>query len=281
MRGFWQEPYLSKINSSYDAILDKRSEEIKANIALTMPENIVLKGYKCYSSLEEDGIIEAIFKVINPPNKIFFEIGCGKGLENNSHFLLLNGWKGVWVDGNSSFINQVTSFLKGDTFNSLLVKKCFVTKDNVNDLFKEAYAHFNTAEIDFFSLDIDGNDYHIMKILFDANIFPKVVCVEYNAKWGIHSNVKVKYDPEFVWAGDDYMGVSLGAWRLLFAANNYTLLCCDIAGNNAFFIKNIYTHLFKIYEVEQLFQPARYYLTKRRAGHKNSLKMLKNVLDNS
>lgn len=259
-------------------MLDKRVEDIKANIARTMPDNVVLKGYKCYSALEEDGIIEAIFKKINAPKRVFFEIGCGKGLDNNSHFLVINGWQGVWVDGNSSFINYITSFVGGDTFKNLLVKKCFVTKDNVTQLFTQAYQHFNTNEIDFFSLDIDGNDYHIMQIIFNANIFPKVVCVEYNAKWGIHSTAKVAYDENFVWAGDDYMGVSLGAWVEIFTTNNYTLLSCDVAGNNAFFIRNEFAPLFTIYPVDDLYQPARYYLTRKRSGHRNSLKMLKNTL---
>ena len=278
LRSTWQEPYLRKINGSYDAILDRRTEEIKANIALSMPDNVVLNGYKCYSSLEEDGIIEAIFKRIAAPQKVFIEIGCGRGLENNTHFMLLNNWKGVWVDGNTSFINDITNFLGGATFKNLLVKKCFVTKENIKDLVTGAYVHFNTDEIDFFSLDIDGNDYHIMQILFDAAFFPKVVCVEYNAKWGVHSTVKVSYDADFVWAGDDYMGVSLGAWNEIFNANNYTLLCCDVAGNNAFFIRNEFKPLFTIYPADKLYQPARYYLTKKRSGHKNSLKMLKNIL---
>jgi hypothetical protein len=262
----------------YDAALDSRSEEIKKNIARAMPANLVLQGYKCYSSLEEDGIIEAIFKIINPSQKTFFEIGCGMGLENNSHFLLLNNWKGIWVDGNINFIISITSALGGDTFKNLLVKNCFVTKDNVTPLFQQVYTHFGTTEIDFLSLDIDGNDYHIMEIIFNTGVQPKAVCVEYNAKWGVYSTVKVKYNPEFVWAGDDYMGVSLGAWMQLFTTNNYTLLCCDIAGNNAFFVHNSYAKLFTLYDIRELYQPARYYLTKKRSGHKNTLKMLKDVV---
>ncbi|HXL55193.1 MAG TPA: hypothetical protein VN958_02980, partial [Chitinophagaceae bacterium] len=113
---------------------------------------------------------------------------------------------------------------------------------------------------------------------FNANIFPKVICVEYNAKWGINANVKVNYEPSFVWAGDDYTSVSINTWQTLFATYNYTLLCCDMAGNNAFFIRNDYKHLFTLYSSQQLYQPARYYLTRRRSGHPSTLKMLKDIV---
>jgi hypothetical protein len=277
-RTFLFEPFRVKYYGAHDAVLDKRIEEIKTMIALKMPDNVVLEGYKCFSSLEEDGIIETIFKVIDTNEKIFIEIGCGKGLENNTHFLLLNNWNGMWVDGNKNFINEIVSFLGNDSFKQLLVKHCFVTNENVSKLFVDSYTHFNVKEIDFFSLDIDGNDYHIMESLFKAAMFPKVICVEYNAKWGIDTNLKVKYDPDFVWSGDDYMGVSLGAWTRLFSKYDYTLLCCDLAGNNAFFISNKYKSLFTIYEPAQLYQIARYYLTKKRSGHPSTLKMLKQVL---
>lgn len=280
-RSFFYEPVLQKTNTIHDAVLDKHIVDLKASVAASMPENIVLRGYKCYSSGEEDGIIEAIFKTISPSTQTFLEIGCGKGLENNSHFLLLKGWKGLWIDGNHDFINFVTNYLGSDRFQDLLIKKSFVTRDNCDALFEEAYSYFNVDAIDFFSLDIDGNDYHIMEQVLESSIFPKVVCVEYNAKWGIHAEIKVAYEPNFEWSGDDYMGVGLGAWVSLFKNYQYSLLCCDLLGNNAFFIKDEYKNLFTIYPVEQLYQPSRYFLARRKSGHPSSLKMLKNVLRGS
>ena len=44
----------------------------------------------------------SIFKDIKYLNKTFIEIGSGSGLENNTHYLLLKGWKGVWIDSNKS-----------------------------------------------------------------------------------------------------------------------------------------------------------------------------------
>lgn len=279
MRSFFYEPVLQKINTTHDAVIDNSIENLKSKIAATMPLNPVLKGYKCYSSGEEDGIIQFIFSVINAGQKVFVEIGCGRGIENNTHFLLLNKWKGVWIDGNNDFIQSAVSFLGANSFKELLIKHCFVNKDNTAGIFNEVYKYFNVDEIDFFSLDIDGNDYHIMQNVFDAKVFPKLVCVEYNAKWGFTNDAKVAYNKDFVWAGDDYMGVSLGAWVNIFCSNNYTLLCCDLGGNNAFFIRNDFKNLFTIYEPSLLYQPTRYFLSRRKSGHPSSLKMLRSILN--
>ena len=280
MRNFLYEPVILKYNTKHDSILDSRSYEIKQAIAQTMPDNIALQGYKCYSAGEEDGMIETIFEKIKPATKTFLEIGSGSGYENNSHFLLLNGWQGMWVDGNPSFIQTLRNALGKEKFSKLLTQQSFVTKDNVQKLFDELYNYYKINEVDFFSLDIDGNDYHVMESVFKHGVQPKVVCVEYNAKWGKNANVKVAYDETFVWKNDDYMGVGLGAWLQLFKENNYTLLSCDICGNNAFFIKNEFAHLFTIYHPGQLYQPARYYLVRKRSGHPPTLKMLKDVLNN-
>ena len=51
---------------------------------------------------EPDGFIK-IFQDIGLTNKIFVEIGSGDGLENNTHFLILNDWKGIWIDSNKKY----------------------------------------------------------------------------------------------------------------------------------------------------------------------------------
>ena len=65
-----------------------------------MPENPACNGFKVYSQADEDGIIEDIARRIGVDDGHFIEIGCGDGRENNTHYLLLKGWRGIWVDGN-------------------------------------------------------------------------------------------------------------------------------------------------------------------------------------
>ena len=80
--------YLSKL---YVAEIHKKLKETNKNL-------YALDGYKVYSQNDEDGIIESIFRDIGIKNKLFCEIGIGDTIENNTHNLLLNNWRGLWVD---------------------------------------------------------------------------------------------------------------------------------------------------------------------------------------
>ena len=49
-----------------------------------------------FSQNGEDGIIEEIFRRIDVTDKTFVEFGV-HGLKNNSTFLLVKGWRGLWI----------------------------------------------------------------------------------------------------------------------------------------------------------------------------------------
>ena len=134
-------------------------------------------------------------------------------------------------------------------------------------------------ELDFFSLDIDGNDYYVMEQLLNNAFCPKVICVEYNAKFHPPDKFKIKYNASHVWDETDYVGCCLQDYVDLFTKFNYTLVCCNIAGTNAFFVRNEFALKFQRYTVEELFQPFRYYLTPIILGHKPSLKYLRDQLN--
>src|SRR5476649_1423161 len=52
-----------------------------------------------YSQNGEDGMIAEIFRRIGCESKFFVEIGIEDGLQNNTRFLLEQGWQGVWIEG--------------------------------------------------------------------------------------------------------------------------------------------------------------------------------------
>ena len=56
-------------------------------------------GFKVYSQNDEDGIISEIFSRIGTTDKRFIEFGVENGLECNTHYLLLKGWSGLWLEG--------------------------------------------------------------------------------------------------------------------------------------------------------------------------------------
>ena len=251
---------------------------LKEQMQLKLPGNIALSGFKKYSQTDEDGIIEEIFNRI-PNNKTFLEIGIQTGIECNSLYLLLKGWKGTWVEGSVKYCKVIEKELNGNSFtDKLSVVNSFIDKENIVEIFKRSFAFFNSKELDFFSLDIDGNDYYIMEELFKSSIFPKVVCVEYNAKFHPPHKFKIKYNKTHVWDKSDYMGCSLQDYADLFTSFHYTLLCCNLPGINAFFVRNDFAPLFKQYTINEIYQPYRYYLSPITQAHKPSLKYLKDIL---
>ena len=84
----------------YVAEIHKKLKETNKNL-------YALDGYKVYSQNDEDGIIESIFRDIGIKNKLFCEIGIGDTIENNTHNLLLNNWRGLWVDINKKYIKKL------------------------------------------------------------------------------------------------------------------------------------------------------------------------------
>ena len=77
-----------------------QTDKMQSEQRLLGERRLASQGYKAYSEGDQDGIIQEIFRRIGVTNKFFVEFGCGDGLQNNTLYLLLGGWKGVWMDGN-------------------------------------------------------------------------------------------------------------------------------------------------------------------------------------
>src|ERR1700751_1725039 len=65
------------------------------------PKRLVRYGYKVYSQNDEDGIIAEIFRRIGTTNRTFVEFGVETGVECNSVKLLVEGWRGLWIESNT------------------------------------------------------------------------------------------------------------------------------------------------------------------------------------
>lgn len=74
-------------------------EEHRRAVAAADPDRLVACGFKQYSQHDEDGIIEEIFRRIGVTDRTFIEFGVGDGTENCTVYLLLQGWNGLWIEG--------------------------------------------------------------------------------------------------------------------------------------------------------------------------------------
>jgi hypothetical protein len=260
----------------------RTSTEIKRQIAEKMPNNPVLKGWHSYSQCDEDGIIRECMTRIKDAehsfSNTFIEFGCGNGLENNTAQLLLDGSIGCWVDGDHANIEYINENLGGLVFPSLWVRKSFVDLDNVVQLTKDCADFLGTKEIDFFSLDLDGNDSHFLPLIL-SQINPKLICAEYNAKFPPPTELEMAYSKNHTWQSDDYFGASLQSFVNIFKKAGYVLICCNVCGSNAFFIHEKFAGLFTEYASCDLYQPARYWMLEGAPGHPPSLNWVRQVVN--
>ena len=125
---------------------------------------------------------------------------------------------------------------------NIIVIKEFVNKDNLNSIIEKYFN--NNQEIDFLSIDVDGNDYYLFEIL---KVNPKVICIEYNFRFGPEIKCSVPYDKNFVWeTGSPYFGASLNSLCALAKRKGYFLIALESSCVNAFFIRSDLKDKFEI-----------------------------------
>jgi hypothetical protein len=221
------------------------------------PKRLENYGFKVYSQSDEDGILEEIFRRLGIENGVFCEIGVENGLECNTLYLIHKGWKGAWIEGNVAQKEKIAN-----KFGSVLGKRlelitAFVTRENINELVNKI--SFSGSAIDFLSIDIDGNDIYLLEAI---DFQPKVICIEYNAKFPASHKKQQTYNPDHVWRGTDYFGASLRAIADVAETKNYTLVGTNITGTNAFLVrKDLCGTLFtEAGNVDHLYNPPRYWL---------------------
>ncbi|MBN2640877.1 MAG: hypothetical protein JXR78_04445 [Victivallales bacterium] len=225
-------------------------------------------GFKVYSQNEEDGIIREIFNRIGIENNTFVEFGVGHGNENNTAFLLRQGWKGLWIDGNPVSCKTIRKNYKVviDS-NMLTLHNSLVDCNNINSLIGGTFE----GEIDLLSVDIDGNDLHVLKAINCIN--PRVIVAEYNAKFPPPTKWCLPYDASYVWDGTDNQGMSLQSIDDLAKELGYELVATNITGSNAFYVRKDLLkssdgkELFPFpHDTETLYNRPRYFL-KFHSGH--------------
>src|SRR5271166_6585204 len=114
----------------FDTILAARAE-IRALLAEPRhagPLRLEPHGFKVYSQFDEDGVIAEIFRRIGEASRIFVEFGAGDGSENCTAFLLLQGWKGLWIEGSERSLTDIRRRCAAEIASGqLTVRNAYVT----------------------------------------------------------------------------------------------------------------------------------------------------------
>ena len=241
------------------------------------PKKLNRYEFQAFSQNGEDGIIKEIFTRIGLTNRYFVEFGVGNGTENNTAYLMLEGWSGAWIEGSPTFCADIKKgYAELILQSKLQIKESFITKDNINDLFSELKVPISP---DLLSIDIDGNDYWIWKEL--AKYRPRVVVIEYNASVGAYAEWVMPYNAEHCWNGTQighYFGASLKSFENLGRELGYSLVGCNLTGANAFFVRNdLVQNFFAVPFTSEFHYEKPMYFLEKQLGHKRGYDLLNSI----
>lgn len=192
--------------------------------------------FKVFSQNGEDGIIDYLINALEFRKLKFVEIGVGDYTECNTRFLTnYLPFTGLVCDFNTKLKENIENLIfthrgKIQTYNN------FIYEDNILEVLKK-YGFFNN--VNFFSLDIDGNDYFILKQL--PNSFSDIFIAEYNQNFGSTLEICTPYIKNFNRFKYHYSGlcwgVSIKALIKLMYKKGYIFLGTNTECCNAFFVK--------------------------------------------
>lgn len=213
---------------------------------------------RIFSQNGEDGILQEVFRRIGGGDHLFLEIGVD-GPENNTTYLLTQGWRGYWIEGDRRSVARIRrAFREPLTAGQLTLLQSVVTMENLCGSLRRLEV---PAEIDLLSLDVDRNTYWILAAALPV-VRPRVLVVEYNAIYPPEIEWKVQYDDARWWNRTSYFGASLKAYESLCRAYGLSLVGCDLAGVDAFFVRQDLCgdRFEEPFTAETHYEPPRYYL---------------------
>lgn len=171
-----------------------------------------------FSQNGEEYVLKYILDHIGTTNKYLVDLGAWDGTHlSNTRLLREDGWDSLLVDG-KDFPGVYKSFITVENIiNTLQV-------NNVPD------------EFDLLSIDIDGNDYWILKEVL-KHYSPRVIISEFNSEHPINESKTIEYNPKFVFVVDDYYGYTYGAGIKLAKMFGYTIIY-NVSNINLIYLRN-------------------------------------------
>ena len=187
-----------------------------------------------YSQFGEDGIIEKIFEIIGPKSKLCIEFGAWDGyhFSNTANLWANKGWTGILIEGDKDKAAQLTKNIYGYKCLALCRYVGLTQGNTLEDILKK---HDITESIDLLSIDIDGDEYHILSTL--KNIRPRIIICEYNPTIPYWLDI---YSPP-----GTQIGSSISALMRIGREKGYRLIA--VTDTNCFFVLEEEYSKFKIF----------------------------------
>ena len=191
-----------------------------------MPNDLLKYRRNITSEHGEDGIIKRIFNVIGEETRWCVELGALNGVHGSNVWQLVKneGWSGVLIEADKTYFEKLRKeFADTPLAQCVNAFVSFEGPQSLNSIFAQTRLPKN---FDLFSLDIDGNEYHLWDSLADYR--PRVMVVEFNPS--------IPNDVSFVQPRDMnvFQGSSLSALVELGKRKGYELIAANEV--NAFFV---------------------------------------------
>jgi len=234
-------------------------------------------GKKTFSQTDEDGLTFEIVRRLGLEKGVFGEFGVGNGTQNNTLALIAVKWRGFWAGNEDLVFDPNPERVAKPNFAYI---KTFITRDNFLAVMAAGAQAIGQNQLDLLSIDLDGNDIYLLELMLAQGIKPKVLIVEYNAKFIPPIDWRIDYADDHVWDSTDYFGASFMAFYNVLAPAGYFPVCCNaFTGSNAFFVLNEYRALFPDVpdEVDKIWCPPMYFLPAD-YGHGQSVRTISTII---
>lgn len=134
-------------------------------------------AYNIYSQFGEDGLIDAIFRLIGEQNRWCVEIGAADGMFfSNTRRLIEKQWESLQIEADDDCFARLQERYKNNSKVRCYHRRVnLVTGPTLEDVMYNAGV---PEDLDLLVIDVDGADYHLFNSLWKFH--PRVVIVEYN-----------------------------------------------------------------------------------------------------
>lgn len=189
-------------------------------------KSLLAYGSNVTSEHGEDGVIKRIFEIIGASTRWCVELGALNGVHGSNVWQLVKKerWNGVLIEADQTYFEKLQKEFF-DTPNAVCINAfvSFEGSQSLDTIFARTQL---PQEFDLFSLDIDGNEYHLWDSLHTYR--PRVMLVEFNPS--------IPNDVVFIQPRDMkvFQGSSLRAFVELGKRKGYELIAAN--ETNAFFV---------------------------------------------
>jgi hypothetical protein len=181
-----------------------------------------------FSNSREEQILAHYIAKLLPPNhnRTVVDIGAGDGMRwSNTYALFASGWKGIGIEFDPrKFVKLATAYKH---YPEVYAARNRATPENIVPLLQ---SYEIEQDFSVLSLDIDGNDYWVLRAIF-SRFRPWLIVTEINEKIPPPIRFVVKYDPDFQ-LRHHFFGYSMAMLADLCEEFGYIIL--ELEYNNAF-----------------------------------------------